>query len=294
MNKYLLSLVFLFQFLCDAQILDRDTIRYQTNDVYLKDDLHEHLSKHRSNISSLTTQLRDFQTRFNQVDSAKTKQPDPVPQDTYEPNFLTSEQSTPPDTQSVEEKVNVFAKSGQDRKLGFYILPFVALQNSGDFKFKPNPTSSIIFDVEHELGFASGWRLGVENTHFFIDAEFSYFRNKCKGIELSGTHFNIDGEAEGFGLLINGGGKIQVSSKMNIIIGAGFGAINQEIGFDVYSMINEEESTLFSYQLFTGVNFDVSNNLRVGLRYRWMRVGEMELFTARDLHLAELSLGYVF
>jgi opacity protein-like surface antigen len=111
---------------------------------------------------------------------------------------------------------------------------------------------------------------------------------------LSGRHFNIDGEAEGFGLLINGGGKIQVSSKMNIIIGAGFGAINQEIGFDVYSMINEEESTLFSYQLFTGVNFDVSNNLRVGLRYRWMRVGEMELFTARDLHLAELSLGYVF
>lgn len=290
MNKYLLSLVFLFQFLCDAQILDRDTIRYQTNDVYLKDDLREHLSKHRSNISSLTTQLRDFQTRFNQVDSAKTKQPDPVPQDTYEPNFLTSEQSTPPDTQSVEEKLNVFAKSGQDRKLGFYILPFVALQSPGDFEFQSRLGP---FDIEQDMGFATGWRLGVESTHFFIDGEFSYIRNKFNS--LSNGLVSFTGEVENFGLLINTGGKVRISSNATIYLGAGFGAMNQEIGFDLNSIIREEEeSTLFSYQLFTGVNFDVSNNLRVGLRYRWMRVGEMELFSARDLHLAELSLGYVF
>lgn len=37
-----------------------------------------------------------------------------------------------------------------------------------------------------------------------------------------------------------------------------------------------------------------SEHFRVGLRYRWMKVEEMTLFTARDLHLAELSLGYVF
>ncbi|MDC0921112.1 hypothetical protein OAQ11_01620 [Opitutales bacterium] len=37
-----------------------------------------------------------------------------------------------------------------------------------------------------------------------------------------------------------------------------------------------------------------SEHFRVGLRYRWMKVEEMALFTARDLHLAELSLGYVF
>ena len=38
----------------------------------------------------------------------------------------------------------------------------------------------------------------------------------------------------------------------------------------------------------------MTEHLRLGLRYRWIRIGEMELFTSRDLHLAELSLGYVF
>ena len=54
-------------------------------------------------------------------------------------------------------------------------------------------------------------------------------------------------------------------------------------------------SFLISFTIFfTGINYDMAEYLRIGLRYRWMRVGEMKLFTARELHLAELSLGYVF
>ena len=70
--------------------------------------------------------------------------------------------------------------------------------------------------------------------------------------------------------------------------------MNQEMGFDLSTNLIEEESMLFTYQLFNGINFAMAENLRLGLRYRWMRVGEMEFFTSRDLHLAELSLGYVF
>lgn len=69
---------------------------------------------------------------------------------------------------------------------------------------------------------------------------------------------------------------------------------NQEMGFDLSTNLIEEESMLFTYQLFNGIHFAMAEHLRLGLRYRWMRVREMEFFTSRDLHLAELSLGYVF
>jgi opacity protein-like surface antigen len=143
------------------------------------------------------------------------------------------------------------------------------------------------------MGFATGWRLGVESPHLFIDGEFSYIRNKFNS--LSNGLVSFTGEVEKFGFLINAGAKARIFSKASMFIGAGFGAMNQEIGFDLNSMIiGEEESTLFSYQLFSGIDFIMTEHLRLGLRYRWIRIGEMELFTSRDLHLAELSLGYVF
>lgn len=290
MNKYLISLAFLFQCLAQAQILERETLRYQKNDDYLRDDLNDNLSKHRTNISSLTTKLRDFQTRFNKVDSAKIKQSDPVQKNIIEPSIVPTTRGLPPESQSEEGTVYEVTKSQELHKVGFYILPFIGLQGPGNFEFKSGFGP---LEIDQQMGFATGWRLGVESSHFFIDGEFSYIRNKFTNLDNFPLSFT--GEVENFGFLINTGGKVRLSSRAEMYLGAGFGAMNQEVGFDLGSLLkDEEESTLFSYQLFTGFNFDLADHFRLGLRYRWMKVGEMKLFSARDLHLAELSLGYVF
>ena len=142
--------------------------------------------------------------------------------------------------------------------------------------------------------------MGVESPHFFIEGEFSYSRNKLKGsvdIHPAFPTYKANGESEGFGILLNAGGRFTLSDSISVLIGAGFGAVNQEIGFEMQTkdpIFIEEEDTLFTYQLFSGLNYDFSDQFRLGLRYRWMKVGEMDDFSDRELHLAELSMGYVF
>ncbi len=297
--KFYLIVFIIFQSLSEADILDINTYEYRSKNDYFKSDLKDELSKHHVNISILQNKLKNFQERFNSVETAKINKHEFFQNNNNQPAYASSSENFS------QEPVQLKKETKSDKKpvflsdrIGFYILPFVALQNSGDFEFKPQPNSPVIFDIDHELGFASGWRLGVESNHLFIDAEFSYFRNSCIGIEVlnTTTRFKVEGEAEGFGFFINGGGKIKVSSKTNFFLGGGFGSVKQEIGFTELStsFSPEEESTLFTYQFFTGINYDMAEYLRIGLRYRWMRVGEMKLFTARELHLAELSFGCVF
>jgi opacity protein-like surface antigen len=79
------------------------------------------------------------------------------------------------------------------------------------------------------------------------------------------------------------------------VFGAGFGGMNQEIGFSLAGFpVPESEKTIFTGQFLAGINYQLAENFRLGARYRWIRVGKMDLFAYRSLHLAELSLGYVF
>jgi opacity protein-like surface antigen len=289
--KFFFCFLIFFQLTCEADILDIETYRYQAKNDYFRSDLKNDLSQHHRSISSLQKRMKDFQMRFNSVDTAKVDKPNITPRNIYEssPKTLSKDvfkqEPVPSQNDSQFEPT-----SASKHQIGFYILPFIALQNPGDFEFISGLGS---LGIEQEMGFATGWRLGVESPHLFIDGEFSYIRNKFNS--LSNGLVSFTGEAENFGFLINAGAKARIFSKAYMFIGAGFGAMNQEIGFDLNSMIiGEEEGTLFSYQLFTGIDFIMTEHLRLGLRYRWIRIGEMELFTSRDLHLAELSLGYVF
>ena len=187
------------------------------------------------------------------------------------------------------------SKSYPNRKLGFYILPFVALQSAGDFRSQIFQT-----EIEQDTGFSSGWRIGVESPHFFIESEFSYSRNKLRVLllflcfHLLLIQLKQMEKRRGLEFYLMPGVVFHCQIECPFLVGAGFGVVKQEIGFDIASTLLEEEDTLFTYQLFSGLNYDLSDQFRIGLRYRWMKVGEMNDFSSRDLHLAELSMGYVF
>ena len=264
------------------------------------------LGSHRESINSLSARLEQFQEKFNRIGVEKdvitnfstAKIENEYAELSKTPYLKTSTKFM--GTSKVEIKVDTNNKFLNEPlrgypEIGFYILPFMALQSSGNFQSETFQT-----EIEQDVGFSSGWKMGVESPHFFIEGEFSYSRNKLKSsvvIPLLPPSFNpikVDGESEGFGLLLNAGGRFALSDRISVLLGAGFGAVNQEIGFDIASSLVEEEDTLFTYQLFSGLNYDFSDQFRLGLRYRWMKVGEMKDFSDRELHLAELSMGYVF
>lgn len=312
MSHFLTILFLLFsfsQFSFGVQFFEREVSDGVSRSYSSSTNIRNELSHHRRNINSLSAKVIAFQEKFHSLDQGKRSSPNvgrssnvaiekPL---TVRENFegeidragsLGLQKNNPTvSMQSNVEDNQLF----RPRKLGFYLLPFMALQSSGNFR-------SEIFqsEIEQNMGFSSGWKMGVESPHFFIEGEFSYSRNKLKGsvvIPLLPPSFNpikVDGESEGFGVLLNAGGRFALSDRISILLGAGFGAVNQEIGFDIASTLLEEEDTLFTYQLFSGLNYDLSDQFRLGLRYRWMKVGEMNDFSSRDLHLAELSMGYVF
>ena len=269
------------------------------------DNLGTALGYHREGINSLHSRLNQFQEKFNRMGGVvQTKPITPVrvenpyreSTDTPVPNDST-ESVVSIETVSEKSVNNQFESNplSSHRKIGFYVLPFVALQSPGDFRHKP-----LDMLIEQETGFSTGWRVGLQGPHFFIEGELAYSRNKLRGlVDIPGigppfSPVKASGESEGFGVLLNAGGNFKMSDQASVLIGVGFGAVNQEIGFDILGSLLEEEDTLFTYQIFSGLNYDLSDHFRIGLRYRWMKVGEMEVFSNRVLHIAELSMGYIF
>jgi len=181
--------------------------------------------------------------------------------------------------------------------VGVYVLPFIALQGASPFDWHSGGGSGPDFSIKQKLGFSSGWRIGKRWSHFFIDADVSYYRNKFKS--MVNIPWDFSGVADGYGGMVNFGGHFNPKSSVSILFGAGAGAFNQEVqlnfpvGPSTITAVTEED-TLFAYQFFSGINFYPTERSLVSMKYRWLSIEEMEKFSARSLHLLELAFGYVF
>jgi len=173
---------------------------------------------------------------------------------------------------------------------GFYLMPFVGLQNTNDLTWR-----SLGGDVEIEensgvvVGLSTGWQW----RNFFSDFQLTYTENKMKSIEIP-VPLSFTGESTGVGVHLAGGGRFFLNDFVSFSLGAGVGGVNQNISFVLAGIPVEEKDFLLSYQLFTGVEIRPAASTCLGLRYRWLNIEEMESFSSRDLHLLEMYLGYLF
>ncbi len=179
----------------------------------------------------------------------------------------------------------------RNKGIGFYVLPFFGVLVPDELEWYSVGGD---FEIEEENGYSSGVRMGYGGKYFFSDFQVSYFHNEMESMDIGLPGLSFSGKTEGMGGHISAGAKIPFSQSFNITLGGGLGGTYQDVSFRLMGITVEEEDLLFSYQLFTGIEYYPTDYLRLGLRYRWLCVEEMDLFAARDLHLAELALGYVF
>ena len=173
---------------------------------------------------------------------------------------------------------------------GFYLMPFLGLQNTDDLVWK-----SFFGDIEIKessgsvVGLSTGWQW----RNFFSDFQLFYTENKMKSMDLP-FPLSFSGESQGIGVHLNGGGRFFLNDFISFSLGAGIGGVNQNISFLLAGIPVEEKDFLLSYQLFTGLEIRPIESACLGLRYRWLNIEEMESFSSRDLHLLEMYLGYLF
>ena len=217
------------------------------------------------------------------VPEAKISSPEPI--NIYPKRRVEEKYKGQRESPSVQFSTN---KSKNDFQ-GFYLMPFVGLQNTNDLTWK----FSKGIQIKERPGVVTGFLFGGQWRNFFSDIQLSYIENKFKSIDTI-IPLRFSGEATGIGVHLAGGGRFFLTDLISFSVGAGLGGVNQNISFLLEDYPVEEKDFLFSYQLFTGLEFRPAHSISLGFRYRWLNIEGMESFSSRDLHLLEMYLGYLF
>ena len=175
---------------------------------------------------------------------------------------------------------------GRVSKLGIYVLPFYSIYQSNDFHLKSPFLGNL--EIEQGIGSSLGIRLGKRWRYFFIETDLNYFNEEMES--LIGNP--LRGETSTLSGIFSVGGHIPFGDKFSFLLGAGIGSAYQKVKFDFMGLSIPDDSNQLCYQLFTGMYINPMTNWLLGLRYRWIRLGEMDSYTDRQLHAFEISTGY--
>ena len=174
--------------------------------------------------------------------------------------------------------------------MGGYFLPFFGVSTAETLKWKSLGGD---FDLIQNEGHSLGVRLGHSWNIFFLDFQLSYYENEIKKLDLTdGLVFDLFGDVKGLSYHASIGAKMYINTRSFLSFGAGVGASDQSVSFELMEVVQQEDDVLLSYQVFAGLEYHPTDHFRIGLRYRWMLSEGMDLFSSQELHLGELSLGY--
>jgi opacity protein-like surface antigen len=174
--------------------------------------------------------------------------------------------------------------------MGGYFLPFFGVSAAETLKWKSLGGD---FDLIQNEGHSLGVRLGHSWNIFFLDFQLSYYENEIKKLDLTdGLVFDLFGDVKGLSYHASIGAKMYINTRSFLSFGAGVGASDQSVSFELMEVVQQEDDVLLSYQVFAGLEYYPTDHFRIGLRYRWMLSEGMDLFSSQELHLGELSLGY--
>ena len=309
--KYFLLLILLIFSLYDAEANKYDIYKSQVTHNGLGQGIQNDLYNYRKNIEVLSSRIQAFHERFSKFDSGYRKH-SPIPeQNTAELSLSSVPENLTDENEDLSEGTLDIKNGSTTSKIGMYFIPFVGLQYADDVRFATQvafPTASGLpnIEIDDELGFVSGLRLGFQKDFFFLETDLTHSEVEFDTLNIPDILKPVliiddfHGDVEQTGLFISGGFKYNLSDYILFKIGGGIGIMKQEISgsvsfFGTSEEYNEKE-IIFIYQFLAGFNFNISEKIHFGLRYRWLDVGqgEADFLSSRDAHLAELSIGYNF
>ena len=275
-SKYFLLRVWIVFCLFSSPLLQADTTKTYDREYSLQ-DIEERLDRIEASIDNF---------KFG---SQKTTQPDTafLPTNSLKEVSVSKILDQSGTKKNVSENKIYSSPSTKERKFkGFYILPFLGIQSSSNLDWNIF-LGSVELDLKH--GLSTVLRTGYNWYNFFTELEFSYLKNDIKG-----TNLPLSGEIDGFGCYLSSGGRLNFNDYISAFAGIGLGGVSQQLELSLGGISLEQSDFLFAYQIFSGLEFRPVNSISLGLRYRWLHIDEMDLFSDRDLHVLEFWMGYLF
>ena len=141
----------------------------------------------------------------------------------------------------------------------------------------------LVADIDFKTGYDIDAILGYDFGMFRLEGELGYKRAKADNLELApgfltaintaaGTaftdeDFDLDGKVSVLSGMLNGMVDFGASDSINFSLGAGVGRARVKA-------LGESDSA-WAYQLIAGARMPVSDNVDVGLKYRYFRTGKL-------------------
>jgi outer membrane protein OmpA-like peptidoglycan-associated protein len=163
---------------------------------------------------------------------------------------------------------------------GFYLGAGVGMGFAGDSEFESGATTN---DVELNGGFAGFLTGGYQfSNNWRVQAEFGMRQNDVDEITGAGAAAPFDGDINVYSLMADAIYGIPTGTKFTPYIGAGAGLawVNADSVATVLGTTVDDNDTAFAYQGIAGIEYDVTDNLKADLAYRYFRTADLEFDSA--------------
>ncbi len=230
----------------------------------------------------IARELHSIQAALDEMNRDDDQLSDPLPPEPVVP-------PTPPPAPLAPREAPVITSGGG---LGVYIVPSIALVHSSGFDW-----TSVVgktYEIDEKTGYAAGLRVGRTWDPFFADFQLTYARSDLESNAFSAIPMSFSGDSEFFGFHFTGGGKVDLADRLKLPFGIGVGGGRQEISMALGGAPYSEDDFVLTYHLFAGLEYQPTDHLLFGFRYRLVNLGELPSFSSRNLQLFELSCGYQY
>lgn len=239
-----------------------------------------------SDITNFSSDIRELQSRVNSFQNRLyNKQSE---RDYYLPMVnenLIQENQMPEKLETLDENLQISSEKISEA----YFMPFIGFSKANRLKWKV-PSTNSKFDVEQSSGFVAGAEMGYQWDFFFTSLVFHYSQSKLDSIDLGGPVISFVGKEHLFGGAISEGFSLSLGEKWSISPSAGIGFMFQDYSALLAGTFDHNDFDFTTtYNFSTSISFYPKDNLLIGLGYTYMRVGELDYYTSRDLHVFRLS-----
>lgn len=188
-----------------------------------------------------------------------------------------------------------------DTHEGFYLGAGVGGSFAGDSEFETGGTTN---DVEYNAGFAGFLTGGYQfANNWRVQAELAARNNDVDQITGTGAAAPFTGDVNIYSLMADAIYGIPTGTKFTPYIGAGAGIAwaNADSVATALTTTVDDNDTAFAYQGIAGIEYDVTENLKADLGYRYFRTADLEFSTAAattadadyENHTITLGLRYL-
>ncbi|MEL6238022.1 MAG: outer membrane beta-barrel protein, partial [Pseudomonadota bacterium] len=172
----------------------------------------------------------------------------------------------------------------------------ITLEDQVDVDADTTPPENAAF-ADTETGFDFDIVIGYDFGPVRIEAEGAYKQNSYDGLTVvlpaivpgspvpSGTVVENEEDLSIFSGMVNGIIDLGNDDGFNVFVGGGVGIANLDIPVEVAGVgtVVDDSTTDFAYQALAGLRFPVSDNLDLGLKYRYFVIDEFEIDTAAGI-----------